>query len=185
MPQSVNKGNILIASPFLGDENFKQTVILVVEHLSDEGTVGFVLNKVLDFHLQEAVSGIFLFDSPIYYGGPVGENALFYIHKFSEISGAIPIMDGLYWGGDFEEIKTLLNTAQPTPEQIRFFAGYSGWAPGQLESEMEDNSWIVQKITPYEIMNEEILSSLWQNRMRKMNNEFAYWSNMPSNPSLN
>jgi len=184
MPAPINKGKILIASPFLQDENFKQTVILVTEH-NEEGTVGFVLNKVMDFHLQEAVSGIILFDSPIYYGGPVGENSLFYIHCFPEISGAIPITDKLFWGGDFEEVKHLLNTSTPASNSIRFFAGYAGWAAGQLDEELEDKSWIVQSVSQTEVMNEGLSNSLWASRVRKMNGEYAYWANMPQDPTLN
>ncbi|MCU0439206.1 MAG: YqgE/AlgH family protein [Raineya sp.] len=184
MSTSLNKGKLLIASPFLQDDNFKQTVILLVEH-NEEGTVGFVLNKVLDFHLQEAVSGIILYDSPIYYGGPVGENSLFYIHCFPEISGAIPITDTLYWGGDFEEIKHILNTSPPANDSIRFFAGYAGWAAGQLDEELEDKSWIVQAISHAEVMKENLSNALWQKRVRKMNEEYAYWANMPQDPTQN
>ncbi|GAB4128174.1 MAG: YqgE/AlgH family protein [Raineya sp.] len=181
----LQKGKILISSPFLNDPYFSKSVILLAEH-SKEGSVGFILNKKLELSLQEVVSGVFFFDAPIYYGGPVEENALFYIHTYPQISGALEIMPHLYWGGNFEEIKSFINTSMPKASSIRFFAGYSGWGAGQLQSEMDSDTWLLHKISLQKIMNEENVSTLWQKQVRFSKEErFAYWVNMPQNPSLN
>lgn len=181
----IQKSKILIASPFLNDPYFSQTVILLTEH-NGEGSVGFILNKKLQISLQELVSGFLFFDAPIYYGGPVEENALFYIHTYPQISGALEIMPNLYWGGDFEEIRNFINTTLPDTSTIRFFAGYSGWGIGQLQSEIDRDTWLLQKISLQEIMKEEDVSTLWQKQVRFSKEErYAYWANIPQNPSLN
>ena len=181
----IQKGKILVANPFLKDPYFSQTVILLVEH-NDNGSVGFVLNKKLELTLQDVVSGFLFFDAPIYYGGPVEENALFYLHTYPQVSGALEIIPNLYWGGDFEEIKQIINTTMPTASTIRFFAGYSGWGVEQLQSEMDKDTWLLQKISLQEIMNEEHLATLWQKQVRFSKEEkYAYWANIPQDPSLN
>ena len=181
----IQKGKILIANPFIDDPSFLQTVILLVEHNND-GSVGFILNRKIDLSIQEVVSDFLLFDAPIYYGGPVEENALFYIHTYPKISGAMEIMPNLYWGGDFEEIKSVINTTMPATSSIRFFAGYSGWGIGQLQSEMDRDTWLLQKISLEEIMKGEDVSTLWQKQVRFSKEErYAYWANIPQNPSLN
>ena len=181
----IQKGNVLVASPFLNDPYFAKTVVLLAEHNS-EGSLGFILNKKLEVSIQEAISGLVFFDAPIYYGGPVEENALFYIHTYPQVKGAMEIMPNLYWGGDFEEIKNLLNTTLPDSSTIRFFAGYSGWGRGQLQNEMNSESWLLQKISLKEVMNEENLSKLWQKKiLRSKDERYIYWVNMPPDPSLN
>ncbi len=181
----IQKSKILVANPFLNDLYFSKTVILLTEHSSD-GSVGFVLNKKLELTLQEAVGGFLFFDAPIYFGGPVEENALFYIHTYPQISGALEIMPNLFWGGDFEEIRSLINTTLPPSNSIRFFAGYSGWGAGQLQAEMDSNTWLLQKITAQEVLSEETVPTLWQKQIRFSNKEeYAIWANMPQNPSLN
>jgi putative transcriptional regulator len=181
----IQKSKILVANPFLKEPYFSQTVILLTEH-NKGGSMGFVLNRKLELSLQDVVSGFLFFDAPIYYGGPVEENALFYIHTYPQISGALEIMPNLYWGGDFEEIKNTINTTLPTTATIRFFAGYSGWGIGQLQSEIDNDTWLLQKISLSEIMQEEHLPTLWQKRIRFSNEErYAYWANIPQNPSLN
>lgn len=181
----IQKGKILVANPFLKDPYFSQAVILLVEH-KDSGSLGFILNKKLEFSLQDVVSGFLFFDAPIYYGGPVEENALFYVHTYPQVSGALEVMPNLYWGGDFEEIKEIINTTLPDTSAIRFFAGYSGWGEGQLQSEMNQDTWLLQKIALQEIMNEEYLDKLWGKQIRSSKEEkYVYWANIPQNPSLN
>lgn len=181
----IQKGRILVASPFLDDPYFSQSVILLTEH-SHEGSVGFIINKKLEITLQEAVGGFWFFDTSIYYGGPVEKDALFYIHTYPQIKGALEIMPNLYWGGDFEEIKTFINTNLPETSSIRFFVGYSGWGAGQLQNEMKSNTWLLQTISAKDVLDEELAPKLWKRQIRLSNKkEYAIWANMPQNPSLN
>jgi len=137
------KGKILISEPFLNDPNFKRTIILLTEH-SDEGSVGFVLNKPTGVKISQIIHDFPEFDSLVYYGGPVQTNTLQFIYRGENIiEGSIEIMPGLFWGGSFEILKTLIESNYVSPSDFRFFLGYSGWDEGQIDDEMELNSWIV------------------------------------------
>ena len=137
----MNPGTLLVATPsVMGDGNFHRAVVLLVNH-GDSGSIGFILNKKIEYTLDEVLEGI-LSKQPLYFGGPVEPDNLFYIHTLgSQISKSIPITDSLYWNGDFEEVVQLLEAGKLNEENIRFFLGYSGWSEGQLEAELEEKSW--------------------------------------------
>src|SRR5664279_3457863 len=132
MKLNPEKGKLLVSEPFLNDPNFKRTIILLTEH-SEEGSVGFILNKPTDLKFNDTVDDFPDFDAPIYFGGPVQLNALQFIHKAGKvIEGSIEISDGLYWGGNFDSLRDLVEAHAVDPDDFRFFIGYSGWEDGQL-----------------------------------------------------
>ena len=99
-----HKGKILIANPFLQDPIFERSVILMVEH-NDEGAMGFILNQPTGITIGEAFKQIKSCEFPVYYGGPIDNDILFYLHSMGDkTSNSIKISDNLYWGGDFSEI---------------------------------------------------------------------------------
>ena len=117
------QGSLLISEPFLVDSYFKRSVVLLSEH-DDKGTLGFILNKPTDVTLNEAVDDFPEFKVPLYFGGPVETDTLFYIHTLGEkLEGAKEILNGIYWGGDYEQLKFLIDTKQVRQDQIRFYAG--------------------------------------------------------------
>ncbi len=139
------KGRLLVASPFLWDVFFPKTVILITEH-SRDGTAGLVLNKPQDLPVGVLIKELANYpEFVIYKGGPVQLNSLFFVHTFNELPGAIPIHEGLelYWGGDLRELIDMIKRGIATPENTKFFLGYSGWAPLQLSKEMKEESWFV------------------------------------------
>ncbi|MEM9982237.1 MAG: YqgE/AlgH family protein [Bacteroidota bacterium] len=180
----ITQGKVLVADPFLLDPYFKRSVVLLVEH-NEGGTLGFVINKALEAQLQEAVSGFLYLDQCLYLGGPVNDNALFYLHRIAEIEGSMLVKDDLFWGGDFEALKDYANTHAVDESEIRFFVGYAGWSPGQLAVEMKENSWIIEDISIEEVMNTSDVKELWRERIKNMSAEYAIWANFPDNPSLN
>jgi len=183
LSKMINKGDILVASPFLEDTNFEKSVILITE-CNDTGHIGFVLNKVLEISLNDVLSTFVLHNElPLFYGGPVSQNALFYIHSLGDIRESMPITPTLYWGGDFEQVQELIRSQKATSNTIRFFAGYAGWSLGQLEQEIEEKAWIVQRYSP--LVMKLAPETMWKDKIRRMNNEYAYWANIPTNPSLN
>jgi putative transcriptional regulator len=178
------KGKVLISEPFLMDPNFKRSIVLLGEH-NESGTVGFILNKPTNLKLSQLVEDFPEFDAPVYFGGPVQINTMQFIHKAGDIiDGSTRIIDGLYWGGSYEVLKLLIESNQVDPADFRFFIGYSGWSPGQLESELKINSWIVASATTENIFSEEP-DKLWGDILKKMGKKFAILASFPEDPSVN
>jgi putative transcriptional regulator len=184
MQENPAKGKILISEPFLNDPNFKRTIILLSEH-NEEGSVGFVLNKPTEYRLNDVVDDFPDFDALVYYGGPVQMNTLQFIYKGENlIDNSLEILPGLFWGGSFDILKTLIEARQVKPEDFRFFFGYSGWGEMQLDDEMERNSWIVADTTIENIFSEEP-DKLWREILKSMGKKFAILASFPDNPSVN
>lgn len=179
------KGVLLIAEPsIIGDVSFNRSVVLLAEH-NDHGSVGFILNKPLEYQLRDFLpdvnSGL-----RVYNGGPVEQDNLYFIHKIPElIPNSIEISNGIYWGGDFNTILGMLENDELKEDQIQFFLGYSGWSSDQLDDELELNSWVV---TPNEEENMIIgrcQSDYWKEKMKSLGGDYMIWSNAPENPNHN
>ncbi len=178
------QGSLLISEPFLLDSYFKRAVVLLSEH-DDKGTLGFILNKPTDVRLNDAVDDFPEFDAPLYFGGPVETDTLFYIHTLGErLKGAKEIVSGIWWGGDYDQLKFLIDTHQIRPDQIRFYAGYSGWEPKQLEGELKEKAWLVSN-TNKTFTFFDNPKVLWSQVLRSMGNEYAILANFPEDPNLN
>lgn len=178
------KGRVLIAEPFLQGPYFNRSIVFLTEH-SKDGAVGFVLNKSAELYPDEVIEDLFSFQGEMYIGGPVSSNTLHYIHTLGEqVPGSVKVTDTLYWGGDFEVIKNLINAGKADHNSVKFFAGYSGWSPGQLEDEIKENSWIVSTLDDKVIMQEEV-DNFWKNTMESLGEIFKMWTNFPENPSSN
>ena len=178
------KGRILIAEPFLPGSYFNRAIVFLVAY-SDKGTVGFILNKKIDFHLNDLMGELPEFESEVYLGGPVSTDSVYFIHTLGDtIPGSMHIKGQLYWGGDFDVLKQLILTGQVHSEQIRFFLGYSGWDAGQLEDELKENSWLVSEINDEQILDSSD-ESLWLKLVREMGGKYSLWENYPENPSMN
>ncbi len=182
--QSPGKGKILISEPFLNDPNFKRSIILLSEH-NEEGSIGFILNKPTKFKISQIMDDFPEFEAPVYLGGPVQINTLQFIHRVGDmIEGSTEISEGLYWGGDFEILKLLIETNQVSPDDFRFFLGYSGWTEGQLDDELKINSWIVTSTSIDNIFSEEP-DKMWREILKKMGKKYSILASFPENPSVN
>jgi putative transcriptional regulator len=178
------KGRILISEPFLMDNYFKRSIVLITEH-SDEGTVGFVLNKPINMKVNEIMNDFPKINSIVSLGGPVQTNTLHYIHTLGDIiPGSVRVIDNIYWGGEFGVIKKLLETGTLNNENIRFFLGYSGWQANQLDEELNENAWVVADMRPEEIMR-PMSKIFWNKTLNRMGKKFQMWSNFPENPQMN
>ncbi len=178
------KGHLLVAEIALtGDASFGRSVVYIAEHDVVTGTVGFVLNKKIDLQLSDLIPGIKL-DFDIYSGGPVETQNLYFLHTIPDLlPSSLEISNGVFWGGDFDRLKEKLKKGEVPPEKIKFFLGYSGWHPQQLEDEIALKSWIVCR-NKWDIFKENDAST-WKNKLINFGGEYMIWANSPKNPSHN
>ena len=178
------KGRLLISEPFLPDPNFERTVVLLCDH-NEEGSFGFVLNKPSILKLSEVMESIRHMDEILYVGGPVQQDSLHFIHRNLSLDNAVEICNGISWGGNFENLVLMAGAKQVSSSDIRFFLGYSGWGPGQLESELEENSWIVCDHVTDQFLFDTDSQLMWKRALDNLGGRFSMYSNYPVDPRLN
>jgi len=180
------KGLLLVAEPsIIGDVSFNRSVVLLAEYNNENGSVGFILNKPLEYKLKDFIPEINS-NLTVYNGGPVEQDNLYFIHRIPEIiPDSIEISNGIYWGGDFKAIAHLLREDKLKEDQIRFFLGYSGWDNEQLEQELQVNSWVVaQNNYKNDIIGKGYIN-FWKEKMIEFGGDYVLWSNAPENPHYN
>jgi putative transcriptional regulator len=183
--EKLKKGHLLIAEPsIIGDLSFNRSVILLADHNS-KGSVGFIINKPLKYTINDLLPEIEA-NFKIYNGGPVEQDNLYFIHNIPDlIPNSIEISNGIYWGGDFESVKNLINKGAITKDNIRFFLGYTGWDENQLEHEMEGNSWIIATNNYKNKIISKSSTHFWKEQIMELGGDYLIWSNAPENPYLN
>lgn len=185
METEIHTGSVLLAEPFMMDQNFKRAVVLLCEHSQEEGTVGFILNKPLEMPLNELVADFPEFEAQVYYGGPVSTNTIHYVHNAGDIlDESIEVGRGVFWGGDFSKLKFLITSQLIKPQNIRFFIGYSGWSPGQLADEMTYKSWIPAEMDANYLFKSKPVS-LWNQIMYNKGKLYSVIAQMPDEVCLN
>lgn len=170
------RGKLLIAAPVLQDY-FRRSVVLVVEH-GAEGALGVILNRRSDVRVGDAVSALAELgfgDEPLFIGGPVQPTAVIALGEFGDPEEASSIVVGTLGVLDPERPPTSLS-------RIRVYAGYAGWAPGQLERELEQEAWIVEAASPEDPFLD---GDLWRVVLRRKGGPYALLATMPSDPALN
>lgn len=180
-----SKGKAMLSEPFLEDPNFSRTVVLLTEY-GEEGTVGFVLNHRTDLTVDMLMPDLSMVTNPVYNGGPVELESFHYLHAYEEIEGAVDLGNGVFWSGNFEQVVSGLISGLFLAEKFKFFIGYSGWAGGQLEDELDEQAWVVTEISEDLVFNAELDNKkLWQMLMQNLGGDFALLANSPINPQLN
>jgi putative transcriptional regulator len=170
------RGQLLIAAPALQDY-FRRTVVLVLEH-TGEGAMGVVLNRPSESRVAEVVPALAEAagdDELVYVGGPVAPQAVVALGDFEDPSEAGTHVTGSLGLVDPER-------TDPALRRLRVFAGYAGWAPGQLDGELEQDAWIVEPARaddPYEE------GDLWAAILQRKGGGYALMATMPADPSLN
>lgn len=176
-------GILLISDPFLKDPNFVRSVVFLCEH-RDEGSFGFVINKTNDHELCDLIKEAEDIRFPVYEGGPVQKDTLHFIHQRPELLGGVEVIDGIYWGGDFNTVLSLLREKKLGKKDIRFFLGYSGWSEGQLDGELKEKSWITHEGTRKLVFNPDT-QQVWKEALKEMGGEYKQMVNYPIDPQLN
>ncbi len=177
-------GILLIAPPMMDDPNFKRTIVLLCEHGVD-GSFGLILNRTLTLQLGEIVDGMTDYTGYLSLGGPVLPNTLHVLHRIGERVGETrEVMAEVYWGGDFDTIQAMLASREASDDDFRFFLGYAGWSPGQLDAEIEQGGWILAASDESMIFTPQPMR-LWSDALRRLGGEFALLANYPEDPRMN
>jgi putative transcriptional regulator len=181
----LKQGHLLIAEPSnFEDLLFNRSVILLADH-HENGSLGFIINKPLKYTIHDLVPEIHA-NFRIYNGGPVEQDNLYFIHNIPDlIRNSLEISNGIYWGGDFESARNLINQGKIDKDNIRFFLGYSGWKADQLEQEMQTNTWIIAPNKHEERIIGKSTTHFWKEKILELGDDYRIWSNAPENPALN
>jgi len=185
----VKQGSIMVSEPFLNEQYFNHSVIALIDYNVMHGSMGVVLNNPTVYRLDEVIAGV---DSrrriPVYCGGPVSLDRLYFVHTLGDsiIPESSEFSEGLYVGGDFEAMIDYVNTGYRTEGVVRFFLGYSGWTPGQLETEVENSVWAVAERVPpaHELLSLEC-DKMWHGVVRTMGEPYKPWLLHPADIRAN
>ncbi|MDQ6623753.1 MAG: YqgE/AlgH family protein, partial [Verrucomicrobiota bacterium] len=169
-----------IAHPSMTDPNFRRAVLFISAHDVNDGAIGVILNRPLDKHVsdlvtEEAPEG--LADVPVFLGGPVGKNQLMFAAFEWEA------VNGLHLNHNVK-LEQASEQVEADPNSIRAFVGYAGWSAGQLEAEMKQKAWILQRPSRAALAPER-LPKLWFEIMRGLGPWYKLLSAAPDDPSLN
>jgi putative transcriptional regulator len=181
------QGHLLVSSPKLLEPNFNHTVVLIVEH-NDQGALGLIINRPLettvDMVWQQVSEVPCLSEEALHQGGPC-EGTLMVLHGDASLS-QIEVVSGVYFTMEKESIEHLV-AGDEDGRPVKFFVGHSGWAPGQLEGELETGAWLVTPAVAELVF--EPAEDLWNVLRRKVALQVAYpWLKpelIPDDPSLN
>src|ERR671936_2565112 len=176
------RGKLLVASPALVDPNFARTVVFITEH-NEDGAMGIVLNRPSETAVEAVVPPLaeIAGSEPVYVGGPVQPEAIVLLAEFTDPDAAawIVVADVGLASADVD-----LDGLAASVRRGRVYAGYSGWGPGQLDAEMEAESWIVEPPLPAELFPEDP-SRLWSDVLARKGGQCSLIARMPVDPSVN
>jgi putative transcriptional regulator len=173
-----------VAHGALGDPNFSRTVVLLVEH-AEEGAMGLVLNRpsmVLAAKAAPDLDPLVAPEDLVYVGGPVAPDGIMVLAEFDDPDEAATIL-----AGDIGLVRAdadFAATAAAT-RRARVFAGHAGWAPGQLDAELEAEGWIVEESPPVEELITDEPETLWNRLLERKGGQYALLARMPVDPSVN
>ena len=181
----ISKGRLLVSEPLSGDSFFSRSLVLITEHNEKDGSIGYILNKPTSYRLNDVLGSNYDYNPVIGFGGPVQPETLHFIHTFGEkLPGSMQVFDDLYWSGDFEIIKMMAEQNQLNDNNIRFFLGYSGWAPKQLNDELKKHYWLIEKADTNFVISSRDKDS-WKSLLQNKGSIYKSWLNVPKNPNLN
>lgn len=156
---NISAGKILVSSPEMDDPKFKSTTVFIAEY-NGQGAMGFVFNKIFERPLNALTEFMSSPAFPLYDGGPVDKEHLFFIHRSSDaIPGGTLIINDIYLGGDFTKAIAQINNGTLSPYDIKIFIGYCGWDAGELEAEIAEGSWKLTDADPAIVFGGDAISA--------------------------
>ena len=174
-------GDILIASPALDDTEFARTVVMIVT--CDEGYLGVVMNR---HNAQPSTANELLTDLnssseiPLFDGGILEKDILFVMHTFSDIEDGVPLTDGMFINGDFDQIFEHVINEDSLEGKARFYLGYAGWEEGQLEQEINEGCWYIGRADQTLLLKSEP-ENIWSAALQRMGEPYSLISHIPMN----
>ena len=177
MPDTTLRGRLLVAAPALRDPNFVRSVILIAEH-GEGGAMGVVLNRPSETSVGEAVpelASLSAEDDPVYVGGPVSMDSVLALAEVEDPEDASELVLGDV--GFVQDPDVIARRG-------RIFVGYAGWSAGQIEAELEEETWIVVPAEVDDVFSDEP-DSLWSAVLRRQGGPLALLATMPPDPTLN
>ena len=177
------RGKLLLAAPTLVDPNFRRSVVLISEH-NDDGAMGVVLNRPSPVTVGEAVPQLgdaVENDNVVFVGGPVQPTSIVFLAEFLDPDLASLLVFGRI---GFPAAETEIDELADATDRARVFAGYAGWGPGQLDTELENGDWFVEPALPQDVFTDEP-DGLWSAVLARKGGQFALVATMPPDPSLN
>lgn len=178
------KGDLLLSEPFLKDDFFTRSIIYLCEH-NDDGSFGFTLTETLDVSFSSLNEKFPDIPTTIGIGGPVEQSQLYFIHSIIHIERSLPLGNNLFLGGNFEQLLNEMKLGLIDTDKVRFFIGYTGWAPNQLLEEIESKNWIVMQPASNQQLFEILDKSNWAPLVQSLGGEYVRLSQYPVNPSDN
>jgi putative transcriptional regulator len=184
-PSRATTGRLLLAQPHLDEANFARTVVFMIEH-NDDGAVGVVLNRPTDLLIAEVLGDwrdLASEPAVLYVGGPVSQSSVLGLARVAA-HGLAP-----GWNAVVGLIGTLDLNTDPASlagdiDAVRLFAGYSGWGPGQLDWELEEESWFVVDAEPSDVLDTDP-ESLWKRVLQRQPDRLALLAHFPPDISVN
>lgn len=183
-------GRLLVASAVLGDPHFSRTVVYLLDH-DDDGSLGVVLNRPSELTVAETLppwSALAGEPGLVFKGGPVGRDSALALAALSSVPvdpSAAPMGWRRVAGGigliDLDLAPAIL---RPAVSDLRVFAGHAGWGPGQLDSELSAQAWLVVDSLPEDVFS-ATPDRLWSTVLRRLPGQAAFLSTRPDDPNLN
>lgn len=185
--ESVTPGTFLVAKPGLRDPNFARTVVLMCEH-GEGGSWGLVINRRTDLTFGDLLDDLPFLAAPqasVYWGGPVETSRMQTLHCLRDGTPAsMQVCSGVHLGLDADGFREAVGRALMPGERLQAYVGHAGWGPGQLEAELELDSWIVCTGEASFVFGTDPQET-WESVLRALGPEYARLADVPADPRLN
>ena len=177
-------GKLLVAHPLMSDSFFNRSVIYITNH-SNEGAIGFNLCFKTQYLLRDIRPQVKNGNIPIYEGGPVANNQLFFLHTVGhKIADSFELSNKIFVGGNFDDLLHQLEHHEIEPQKVMLFAGYSGWSPNQLETEIENKHWLINTPVKSDFFYNNPAAQ-WQSNLSEIKRSYRIFADFGYDPVMN
>lgn len=177
----IHAGKVLLAKPTWNDETWSRSIIVLIDH-TDYGTSGVMVNKQSNLSVNDCLPELEHYQ-PMYYGGPVNKKTISYLHGRGDLTDALYLGNGLYWGGQYIELQAWLKKGKVKLDRFHFMAGFAQWSPGQLATELNKDMWWVAEMSLNDLLSRN-KNQMWGDLLIELGHPYGLVSEFPD-PSAN